>query len=304
MQINNDYRLDHASADALGSILRSFADYGSSINMCRTFCKVPSKTPTIQSFSAALSAQLNSLNTKLANLQSQYANLNTHTTSLIVLQNTLQPDLEVFHSLKPLVSGPHTSTSLLTELHELACHSNAIGDVPFYKFVLRLFIPTLETYLRPLHAWMTSGQLQFSNDFFINHSQEGGIQMYDLTRDANNGVAAPRFMLPVINRILAAGKTMAFVNRMSVANSSIPSSDTFPQFETNGVNPFEQAFEMTLDAWITEKYALASESLKVAIHDTSEIWRELDRVHGIYSMLSHQNMTLFMDKLFQKVYGL
>src|SRR5208282_5251770 len=81
-QVNNEYRLDHASADALKSILFWFADYGFSIHVCRTFIKTPSKTATLQAFSAALSTQLQTFNSKLAELQSTYANLKTQTTSL------------------------------------------------------------------------------------------------------------------------------------------------------------------------------------------------------------------------------
>ena len=149
---------------------------------------------------------------------------------------------------------------------------------------------------------MTSGDLIAHTGFFITSSKDDGKVVYDIARDDKNGVLAPQFMLPVINRVFVAGKTMDFVKRMpSSMQTNSSSSDSFPRIEVDGINPFGQSFQMTLDTWITEKYTLASEALKDTIHDTSALWKELDRVHGIYCLLSYRNMTLFMDKLFQKV---
>jgi len=97
---------------------------------------------------------------------------------------------------------------------------------------------------------------------------------------------------------------MDFVNRMSPGSSVSRNSlsSQFPRIATSGVNPFEQVFEIAVDNWITEKYTIASMALKTVIQDTSGIWMELDRVHGIYCMLSHQCMMSFQDKLFQRVF--
>jgi hypothetical protein len=290
----------------LTSILSWFADYGSSVHSCRLFSKVTSKTATIQSFSAALSLQLLNLTSKLADLQNIYANLNCKTTSLIALQNLLFNDLELFHRLKSLVTTSHTSSSLLLRLHQLTCQSNATGSHSLHTFILSLFLPALETYLRPLHAWMTHGDLDTSNypEFFIISTLENGHPTFDLVKD-NGGVMAPGFMLPVVNRVLAAGKTMDFVKRMHTVTSV--EDNNFTSFlqqefgESESMNPFEQAFEDTLDTWISKKYDYASEMLRDTLHDKSELWKTLDGIHGIYCMLLYPSMTKFTQTLFQKV---
>jgi len=305
--VNNEYRLDHASGDALKSILLWFADYGSSIHACRAFTQTQSKTATLQAFSAALSTQLHTFNSKIADLQSTYDNLNTQTTSLISLQNNLQDDLELFYNLKSVVPSSNTSNSLLTNLYDLACHSHAIGSHSLHKFVLQLLLLALEMYLRPLHGLMTRVELHSTSytEFFITSSLHHNRPLYDLSRDNT----VPRFMLHIVNRVLAAGKTMDFVKRMRSVDST--PDDNFTQFlqrqldcESSVMNPFEQAFETALDAWIMEKYEFASNALKGTLDDSSELWTQLDRVHGIYCMLSHHSMTLFTRTLFEKVFPL
>lgn len=304
IQVNTEYRLDHTSANALKSILSSLAEYGTSIHLCRSFCRHPSKTATLQAFSASLSTQLHIFNTKLAEIQSTYANMKTQTTSLISLQNLLHDDLELFHEIESLLLTSQTSNSLLTNLHGLACQSHAIGSHSLHEFILKLFIPPLETYLRPLHGWMTQGNLNTANypEFFITSTLHNDVQVYDLVREKSETIA-PRFMLHVVNRVLAAGKTMDFVKRMKSLTTT--SDDDFLHdrldYEHNPMNPFEQAFENALDEWIMEKYDFASIALKGILNDSSELWIQLNRVHGIYCMLSHISMSKFTHVLFEKV---
>lgn len=304
IQVNTEYRLDHASADALKSILSWFAEQGKSIRACHTFCQHPSKTATLQAFSAALSNQLHTFNSKLADLQTTYANRKTQTTSLIALQSLLREDLGLFHEIESLVTTSNTSNSLLTDLHNLACQSHAIGLHSLHEFILKLFLPSLETYLRPLHAWMTHGDLSASDypEFFITSTTHDDHPVYDLAE-----AMAPRFMLHVVNRVLAAGKTLDFVKRMRSISTTL-NNDMFSTFlndqldyEHIPMNPFEQAFETALDAWIMAKYDFASKALKGILSDSSELWIQLDRVHGIYCMISHCSMSQFTQTLFEKV---
>ena len=59
---------------------------------------------------------------------------------------------------------------------------------------------------------------------------------------------------------------------------------------------------MSLDAWILEKYEFASRALREMLDDSSELWTQLDRVHGIYCMLSHHCVNRFTHTLFEKVF--
>ena len=68
------------------------------------------------------------------------------------------------------------------------------------------------------------------------------------------------------------------------------------------MNPFEEAFETALDAWIMKKYDFASEELRGMLYYQKDLWEQLDRVHGIYCMLSYRELTLFTESLFHKVW--
>ena len=305
--MNTDYRLDHASADALTSILSYYADYGSSIHSCRLFTKSPSKTSTQQSFSAALSSKLHSFTSKLAYLQTTYANLETQTISLLSLQNLLHKDLELFHVLKSLVTTPHTPSSLLTKLHDFTSQANAIGKHSQYKFLLDLFLPALETYLRPLHTWMIQGELNTSlyPEFFITSTitKSHPHAIYDLLKSSHTDiVVAPRFLLHVVHKVLAAGKTTDFLKQYYPLETV--AEDSFSEvlrLQDGGMVLFEQVFESAMEGWVNRKYEIAAGMLRSRITEESELWRVLEDVHGVYCMLYHGSMTLFTELLFQKV---
>jgi gamma-tubulin complex component 5 len=239
------------------------------------------------------------------------------------LQNLLHHDLELFQGIKSLVTNIYTSSTLLTKLHDLASQANSIGSSSLYTFILDLFLPALETYLRPLHAWMTHGDLDTSiyPDFFItstveeHHHHHHHHPIFDLVKDPQDDlVTAPRFMLHIINRVLAAGKTMDFLKRMnSIPNNTCTPAGTIPetrftpflqrQLQQGGglVNPFEQSFENALESWINSKYEVASQILRESIHDDSELWKIVNCVHGVYCMFYYRCMTQFTQLLFQKV---
>lgn len=290
------------------SVLAWFANYGTTIHQCRTFCRDAGQTATVQAFAAALTTQLNTFKSKLADLQSVYANLKCQTTSLIALQNLLHHDLELFHGIKSMMTTSITSNHLLTQLHGLVCQSHAIGSHSLHEFLLTLFLPPLETYLRPLHGWMTQGILNPSNhpEFFITFTLQNDHPVYHLIRE-NGDPIAPRFMLHIVNRVLAAGKTMDFIKHLSPLSPI--DNDSFASFledeadlGPDSMNPFEHAFETALDAWIMTKYDFASEALRRMLHSQKDLWEQLDRLHGVYCMLSYREMTLFTENLFHKVW--
>jgi Gamma tubulin complex component N-terminal len=302
--VNAEYRLDSASADALISVLTRFAQHGSAVRACRQFCKRYGSTATIQAFAAALTVKLQEFDTNIANLQSKDANFKSGTTSLLALKNMLLKDLKHFSQLKAIVTARLTSNILLTQLHELACQSHEIGLQSLHEFTLALFLPALETYLRPLHACMIHGDIDLSlyPDFFVKSEKRGKQLVFDLARD-RTGVAAPQFMLPFVNRVLAASKTSSFVKEIG-SIPDVEERDFISFLKDQGdvkVNPFVQSFENAMGSWIAEKYNVASKVLKEALHEDTHLWIELENIHGIYGMLSVQPMTQFTQALFHKV---
>ena len=99
---------------------------------------------------------------------------------------------------------------------------------------------------------------------------------------------------------------MDFIKHLSTI--SPVDHDSFTLFLENecdlgpeSMNPFEQAFDTALETWIMKKYDFASEALRGMLHSQKDLWEQLDRLHGIYCMLSYREMTLFTESLFHKV---
>jgi hypothetical protein len=154
---------------------------------------------------------------------------------------------------------------------------------------------------------MTNGDLDITihPDFFITSTTNADYPIHDLV-PTTSGLSAPKFMLHIVNRVLAAGKTMDFVKRMQPVVAV--DNDTFTtflqdQFDNGSVNPFDQAFGNALELWISRKYEIASAAMRRTLNDGSELWRQLDGIHGVYCGLSYHAMGLFTRSVFQKVCG-
>ena len=233
-----------------------------------------------------------------------YANFKSRTTSLLALKNKLSGELEYFNQIKAVIKTANSSNTLLSQLHELACHSHATGLESLHKFTLALFLPSFDTYLRPLNGWMTKGELNTPvyPEFFVATREIDGRPVFELVRD-KGGVAAPRFMLGVVDRVIAGGKSMNFV-KQSKPTPDID-EECFTAFfkgqASSKINPFEQSFENALESWIAKKYDIASNALRELIQNNGQLWDELDRIHGIYCMISHQAIGRFTAALFQRV---
>jgi len=161
---------------------------------------------------------------------------------------------------------------------------------------------------------MTQGDLDTSiyPDFFITSTPDPSTNhlSYDLIKDSDNNtnaVTAPRFMLHIVNRVLAAGKTVTFLKRMDPIPCTLAQGTNFTPFlrerihRGGGVDPFEQAFESALDEWVGEKYEVVSRMLRTSIHEGSELWRIVGGVQGVYCLLHYSAMTRFTQLLFQRV---
>ena len=113
---------------------------------------------------------------------------------------------------------------------------------------------------------------------------------------------APRFMSHIVNRVLAAGKTMDFIKRMDPNDLDIAIDDDKLLYKGEVINPFEQGFERALEEWIMKKYEISSKMLRErSLHRSSELWKDLDCIHGIYCMTYYHSMMKFISTLFEKV---
>jgi Gamma tubulin complex component N-terminal len=230
-----------------------------------------------------------------------HANLTTETTSLLSLRNILLPHLEPFQTLKEVLTST-TSTALLTALHEQACESHATGNFLLHEFIQSLFLPSLETYLRPLHGWMTTGTLdpQIYPEFFITSQTTESKVLYEV-----NG--PPEFMQHVTKRVLAAGKTINFIRTLHPLTTSLPQT-SFTAFvqhhsDASSMNPFEQSFDRALEQWITQKYDFASRTLRETLRSSREIWDQLEWLHGVYCGLDVPGSRAFLGTLWDKMNG-
>jgi hypothetical protein len=156
---------------------------------------------------------------------------------------------------------------------------------------------------------MTQGELNsfLYPEFFITSTttKSHPHAIYDLLKSPHTDiVVAPRFLLHVVNKVLAAGKTTDFLKQYHSLETV--AEDSFSEFlkgrlPTGGMVPFEQAFENAVEGWVNEKYDIAAGMLRSGITEESELWKVLGDVHGVYCMLYYRNMTQFTELLFQKV---
>ncbi|RPB02843.1 hypothetical protein L873DRAFT_1833953 [Choiromyces venosus 120613-1] len=334
------FALSHASLPTFRAILGWYADKGTKINVIRTFTR--SKTSTMnfserQTFVACVEDKLAILDQHLVRLEELLLVGNNgldQIVSLLALQGELEPFLTPFELLSDIiVKLPTTGMSLadlalqhLESLFQLACKLQSIGDQISFKFITDIFFACLQTYLRPIHQWMESGELCKGDEVFLiskTRSDEevelGGLwsDQYSLRTDDSGALKAPVFVHAAATRIFITGKSVVFLKRL--LEHGIPSSTLSVQSQPvvggggadinlstvcqNGeyLAPFSDMFAAAFDKWINDRHHSVSSRLRDMLYQACGLWKSLDAIEYIYLCKNGHLFDTFSQALFEKV---
>lgn len=331
------FALSHATLPAFRAILSWYADKGTNINVIRTFARSKTSTtnfPERQTFVASVWDKLATLDQHLIKLEELLLVGNKgidQIVSLLALQGELEPFLTPFDLLSDIIAklpktgGPPADLALrhLESLFQLACRLQSVGDQISFKFITDIFFSCLQTYLRPIHQWMESGELRKDDEVFLiskTRSDEevelGGLwsNQYSLRKDASGMLKAPVFVHAAAARIFITGKSVVFLKRLlehNIPSSALPlqpqpASGADINLSTvcsNGeyLAPFSDMFAAAFDKWINDRHHSVSSRLRDVLYQDCGLWKSLDAIEYIYLCKNGHLFDSFSQAMFEKV---
>lgn len=319
--VDRRYALSHASNSAFLHMLRSCADIGVQVGKLRNFVKIPQSVVFLQTFTRGVEKELSEFDALLSRLQLSYLSPGkTVTVSMLQLTEEVQKETRVLLLLADLVvklesAPPEQSFLCLDLLYNLVCVNQASGNEHEYKSLARLFFSCFETYARPLRLWLSSGDLEASQDhFFITacqHNRDLQTLWHDwyLLKEASGHLHAPTFIKPSARRILTTGKSMIFLRNLNVATDELESVHWQPLgFEAVGPDnttwqllPFSSLLDQAVENLISTNHIIASSMLREQLNEQCGLWRSLSALQHIYLCKDASVSTTIDSKVFESL---
>ncbi|CAZ84768.1 unnamed protein product [Tuber melanosporum] len=335
--VTKHFALSHASLPAFRAILSWYAGKGTNINVIRTFARSKTSTtnfPERQTFVASVCDKLAILDQHLIKLEELLlvgSKGLDQIVSLLALQGELEPFLTPFDLLSDIIAKlpqtgkPPADLALqhLESLFQLACRLQSTGDQKSFKFIMDIFFSCLQTYLRPIHQWMESGELRKDDEVFLiskTRSDEevelGGLwsDQYSLRKDVSGVLKAPEFVHAAAARIFITGKSVVFLKRLlehGIPSSALPlQPQPVNRIDVNlstacksgeYLAPFSDMFAAAFDKWINDRHHSVSSRLRDILYQDCGLWKSLDAIEHIYLCKNGHLFDTLSQAMFEKV---
>ncbi|KAK2167057.1 hypothetical protein LSH36_32g09025 [Paralvinella palmiformis] len=251
---NEDLSVTHLTQECLSSVLTSFAYYGTIVRHLYEFkndvsglstAHHPVNSQTYQAFTAALSVYLQQMQKELVLIEKNVL-LQEESHTLIKLLKDFKPHLMELETLEVVytngiaafshVTGPSQKASgLLGVLFEMIRESDSMGEYSADRvaLLLSLWIQASKPYLDIIDQWTTEGQLMDPyKEFIIQRNIDirsldenfwdtaFTLHCSDTTQTEGTNTklpvtqVMPSFLLPVLNQIILAGKSMELIHNL------------------------------------------------------------------------------------------
>ena len=306
--------LQDLSQPAVASVLQTLAGIGSPVKRLRDWCKVEHPGALLQRFQSVVERRLIDFDRSIVELEERFtAPTESHVVSLIGLCDEVRARSRSILALANIVLGlskrESEQFSHLELLYDDVCEYQASGDVQIYSYLADVFLQSLETYLRPIRAWMERGELQPSdNFFFITEQPSAGESIwhdrYALRKDPDGRLSAPKFIFAASKRSLNAGKSIKFLSQLGVLNIELNFEEPSLDFKSlsgveHDITPFSVLFDQRFLEWINSKYKPTSQILKKQLVDVHGLCRCLRALQDIYIFRDGAQLQNFADPVFE-----
>ncbi|KAL4918392.1 Spc98 family-domain-containing protein [Aspergillus aurantiobrunneus] len=301
VEIDRRYTISHLSQEALLSVLCSISAYGTKIDILRRFVKATQSAACMQTFHRSIEDCLHKFDQFLSDVQTRFlSQSSTVAVSLLQLSDDVQRESKLLILLADLVSKLDQNSAgngiqCLDLLFDLVCLTQAAGDDENLAVLAKVFFMCFETYARPLHRWMETGQLESSaRSFFVFEND----QKHDLrtlwhdwyTLDTQSELAnVPKFIQPFAHNIFIAGKSMIFLKRLNlVENSEVPGKttlnfeDVYPSDPSALCLPFYALLESAFSNVVNQNHSFTSSLLRKELDERCGLWISLQALEHIH----------------------
>ncbi|KZF20367.1 hypothetical protein L228DRAFT_285080 [Xylona heveae TC161] len=317
------YALGHTSYDSFQGLLAAFANLGTQVQTVRQWTSLEQSIPLLQSLNASISSRLKILQQKLLQIESRFVHLRKQVVVSLVdvyhrVQTPLLPLLMLADLLPALkeTAGENPFKCLEKLFHQTSLVHLAGDDVSF-PFMTSLFLDCFNTYLRPIRAWMESGELYYNEEIFFIGMAEKSVEnrnlwhdQYFLRQDHRGRLHAPEFLRAQAKKILNTGKSVVFLRRLGIFGSRPAALEDEPYLDYAAVcgtdnsiplAPFSDLFDEAFERWLDSKHHSASTVLRNVLFSRYGLFTILDALEHIYFLKDGSLYANMLTVLFEKI---
>lgn len=299
---------------------------GDLLNSLRRWVRMTQSLAYLQAIQASLQRSLMAFSAQLAKIERRYLQLQQDQ-----LVSLIEIHTEVAELARPLVhlSGIVSSVSskpvevqspfmLLDALYEEACLAHLSNDDSVFATTALLLCEGIKTYLHPLKAWIEDGQLP-NRDADVSPVEEvqedcelGQVwqRRWKLRTAADGAPLAPAFMLPMVSRAFALGKTTAFMKLLGRSEVSEPHilvsktarpdlSKLLADAQSASLTPFSHNLEEALSCWLDGTSDGVTPTLPIRLLKAHDLGRSLDALEYVYFSKDGSSFQAFAESLFE-----
>ena len=297
------FRISYVFHSSLYDILRGFSHIGDALNTLRQWTSRDKACPVLETSRAIVKSHLNDIQAVLSEHASNIIKHGADSTSLLRVHDNLQKETrntsELAKTLKDVENSrtDQKSVKLVDALYLKACDYQNIGDITGFEFFEMVSLRLLATYLKSIHAWMSSGEVSLLSTFFVKRSQDLS-SMSDLWRgefqlvlSANGNTTIPTILQPMIQRIFDTGKTTSFLKHLSddlpkVMHNSDNDVISYEKMHhlarTDTLEPFAERLASHLDRWVRDEHSAVSKRLRHHLETECGLHRTLDSLEYLF----------------------
>jgi gamma-tubulin complex component 5 len=310
------YSLHEISKPLLSSVMRKVATAGSKIGYIRSWSERPQSDYSLQRFQAVVTSRIKQFSRSLDALELSFAALPCEKVVSLIdvaerLAQSAQPLLQLEYIISKLTPNSTSPFLHLELLYNATCMHQAAGDDILYEYMGTTFFEALTIYLRTIRHWMQRGELDPDDySFFITMSDENPNDSslwhdkFFFRKSSEDTLLAPKFTEPAATRILNAGKSIIFLNRLGIKPpeafeiQDLLSFDGLLKQGNASIAPFASLFQETFEEWIHGNYSKASSILRQQLFSTYSLNRNLAALQEIYFCSDGSKFQAFADPIF------
>lgn len=300
------------------------AAIGSRVGMLRRWINRGKRSRLIQRCQAAVQQSIRAFDKEISRIEQRYVDPSCDTVvSLIQVIGEIdvisRPLLELARVISEVDQDRDSRPwQLLDAFFQETCKQQLVGHYELFDFFRRLFFDCLEVYVKPVHVWLTEGEVADHDDsFFVASSKEDvGLSSvwhdrYRLRHISSDAVDAPSFMQTIAQRIFSAGKSVMFLKALGRYKSSETRGFTMPAtwasltisdgLSDGGLLPFAEAFQMSFEEWVDSLHSERADSLRTVILSGCGLEKLINCLSHLYLAQNGAVFQMFADGFFKRI---
>lgn len=313
---NGRYYIETLSSSGLYSILALFCQAGKTF---KELSAIESQliSPVQRTFRQQVDQRLLVYSGSVTSIEKSIATSQGPTVvSLFALQAHMDGPSRELTQLAEVSKAVYSDVSLLNRIYDVVCETQAIEDEQLYQTLAPVLHACLASYLRPVLRWVTTGQIDSSDEtFFVQDDQEYKDlslfweQRYKL-RLQDGEPLTPDFLRPFVLTIFSLGKQVAFISELGMQGSladlqvepaAFSSSDLVPAVNIDDLTPYSSQLAFALTSWIESCRGSSSVPLKHHLQHTLGLSRTVDTLAHVYLSADGSLVQAFGNPVFARL---